>query len=316
MNKKAPEVNVTTGRYIVEPDYDDISPELAEALSQARGGKSNSLATAGRDGGNKGIGGFIFGPNRPDTEDDLLSQAMELARAGNATELKAFIKKHKDQFDINGTDEQGRNLAHYAAMSGDIKTLHAVKKSGVDMTATDKNGNTIAHTACLGNGVFNSDVPEVSFIKTIERYGVDVTEPNNDGETPLDMIAPVNEEGERQVSGVVQHGMFGEGIDEKGRLCPVTFYGPNEPAEATARYLAKKEGDSRKIVSDTRNSLERDRDGNGFPWEQFNKKGLSSKLKDLGEQIKNSAQEVTAETNDDVINDAFKAILRGNSDER
>ena len=154
------------------------------------------------------------------------------------------------------------------------------------------------------------------FIKTIERYGVDVTEPNNDGETPLDMIAPVNEEGERQVPGVVQHGMFGEGIDEKGRLCPVTFYGPNEPAEATARYLAKKEGDSRKIVSDTRNSLERDRDGNGFPWEQFNKKGLSSKLKDLGEQIKNSAQEVTAETNDDVINDAFKAILRGNSDER
>lgn len=257
-----------------------------------------------------------FGQPEPQVENDLLRQAMALARTGQHNELKAFIKKHKDQFDINGVDEKGRNLAHYAAMSGDVKTLHAVKNFGVDMTATDKNGNTIAHTACLGNGVFNSDIPQVGFIKTIERYGVDVTEPNNNGETPLDMIAPVNEEGERQVPGVVQHGFYGEGIDEKGRLCPVTIYGPNEPAEATARYLAKKEGDSRKIVSDTRNSLERDRDGDGFPWKQFNKNGLSSKLKDLGEQIKNSAQEVTATTNDDVINDAFKAIQRGNSDER
>lgn len=323
MNKKASSVNSTTGRYTaeVEPDYDDLSPELAEALRPARGGSSNATATTGQGGGNIGIIDVIFGPNRSDVKDDLLRQAMELARQGKNRELKAFLKQYDGKFNINGTDSQGRNLAHYAAMSGDIKTLHAVKRAGVDMTATDNNGNTIAHTACRCNGIFDTDAPKVGFIKTIERYGVDVTEPNNNGETPLDIIAPVNEEGKRVVPGVVKHGIFGEGIDENGRRCPVTIYGPNKPAEATAQYLAQKEGDNRQIVSDTRNSLERNRNREAFPREQFynsfgknenNPTNLTGILNNLGEPIKDTEQ---VATNDDIVNDAFKAMQRGSNNE-
>ena len=268
----------------------------------------------------------------------LLSQAMELARLGNLSELKEFIEQHRGKFDINGTDEQGRNLAHYAAMSGHPGTLQFLNKAGVDMTATDNEGNTIAHVAVekvesmkvpyvsFENSQFISEYRPVSFMEAIAFSGVDVTQPNNAGKTPLDIIAPVNNEGIRMVPSRPVLGIYGEGVTSDGRTFPVTSYSPDRGALDLAHYLAKQENDNRPIsykssdLDDWNERLSKTNWSEHFYDEanssgSFNSNGVNKTVNNSLKNILSAGGEAVS-TDEQVIDDAFKAIQRGSNNER
>lgn len=245
----------------------------------------------------------------------LLSRAMELARLGNLTELKGFIEQHRGKFDINGTDEQGRNLAHYAAMSGHPGTLQFLNKAGVDMTATDNEGNTIAHVVVekvksmiAPSGFENFD--PVSFMeKAIAFSGVDVTQPNNAGKTPLDIIAPVSNDGLLRM-------VPSRPVDGSS---PEIICRPDRGVLELAHYLSKQENDNRLIAykssifsnSDIKISVDDEANSSS----SFNFNGVNKTVNNSPKNILSASGEVVS-IDEQVIDDAFKAIQRGSNNER
>lgn len=214
-----------------------------------------------------------------DKREFLLQQAMNLAKEGNVVGLNDMLRKYSFYIDINGVDEKGRNLAHYAAMSGNIEMLYAVQNAGVDMTAVDYIGNTIAHTAVQGRfsaDTYEFEYPSVNFMQKIKDFGVDVTKPNAFGDTPLDIIAPVNHKGMRVVS------------DENKNTLKLTY------------YLT--------TLESARNIL--DRYADKFETKDYlnNKKANNSAMKNV---LRKSVQ-LTAP----VFNDVFETIQNGNNCER
>lgn len=185
---------------------------------------------------------------------NIVYDAYNAAMRGDFDKLKELIAKMKQaEIDVNCQSPEGRTLAHYAARSGNPEILRFVQQEGVDIHMRDFNGNTIAHAAAKfgGSTIFgniSSGSLTYDMIRTMEELGIDMTAKNAEGETPLDIIAPLTESNVRILHGS-KYDVRTIHNEETGEKIPVFYY--SQPEDETLRavnYLSEKQGERNAVV--------------------------------------------------------------------
>lgn len=194
----------------------------------------------------------IFVPDGP--KKNIVEDAYNAAIRGNLDKLKeAMAKMQQEKIDVNCQSPEGRSLAHFAAMSGKPEILRFVQQEGVDIHVRDFNGNTIAHAASRfgGSTIFgniSSGSLTYDMIRTMEELGIDMTAKNAEGQTPLDIIAPLTASNVRILHGS-KYDVRTIHNEETGEKISVFYY--SQPEDETLRavtYLSEKQGEKNAVV--------------------------------------------------------------------
>ena len=92
-----------------------------------------------------------------------------------------LLIQHRD-IDVNIKNIYGVSSLHMACSRGNTVALEELLKScQLDLFVTDNHGDTALHEACL---LGDSEIVEM-LLTAMERKGINVLLPNNDGQTPL-----------------------------------------------------------------------------------------------------------------------------------
>ncbi|MCF2488616.1 ankyrin repeat domain-containing protein [Dyadobacter sp. CY347] len=117
--------------------------------------------------------------------------ALAMAVRGNSPEVIGYLIGRGA--DINMTDKNGDNLAFYLAQSYNGRTagefepkIKVLQDNGFKIAAPAKNGNTLYHIAVAKN--------DLSLVKRLEAYQIDVNAKNSEGITALHKAAMVSKD--------------------------------------------------------------------------------------------------------------------------
>ncbi|WP_149244133.1 ankyrin repeat domain-containing protein [Dyadobacter sp. 32] len=117
--------------------------------------------------------------------------AMAMAVRGNSPEVIRFLADKGAS--VNMADKNGDNLAFYLVQSYQTQRaaefdakLKALQEKGFKVTEPAKNGNTLYHVAVAKN--------DISLVKRLESYQIDVNAKNKEGLTALHKAAMVSKD--------------------------------------------------------------------------------------------------------------------------
>lgn len=123
-----------------------------------------------------------------------ITPAMYLAANGTLSDLKKLLKNQK--INLNEVSDDGRNILHFAASSGDKAKIQYLHRAGVNIKAKDGNGSSLAHyivnewenrLACIPNETHEF----IATLRYLKDMGVNLNTENYYGNTPLDNIAKI-----------------------------------------------------------------------------------------------------------------------------
>ena len=78
-------------------------------------------------------------------EEHLLREAFSLVRHNRHRKLKAFLKSHEADLDVDTRDEKGNTMLCVACQNGLKRMAKIVLKNGADMNVQNNLGNTPLH---------------------------------------------------------------------------------------------------------------------------------------------------------------------------
>ncbi|AEK24116.1 Putative ankyrin repeat protein [Capnocytophaga canimorsus Cc5] len=112
-----------------------------------------------------------------------------LLAIGNMKDIKEadfFIKKG---LSLKSTDHNGNNAAFYAARSGNETLVKQLKKQKINIKALNKKGENLMFAAAQGARMKTNTL---DFFQFLEKQGISPNQPNNEGITPLMIVASSN----------------------------------------------------------------------------------------------------------------------------